>query len=169
MKRQTISTAAILSLAWIWNAPAAAKEFQSHVELDAVVKQALDQNIGAVGGARTPVDRRLKLEKCPESPTVDVRTRSVATIICPPLGWRLSVPLVTFDRVQKRENAAQHIIARGQPVLLVVRRNGFVISRQMIADRKGRLGEVIPVRRTRRSAPILAEITGAGRVSVPQL
>ncbi|VAV91399.1 hypothetical protein MNBD_ALPHA04-1613 [hydrothermal vent metagenome] len=146
-----------------------AKEFQSLETLDLILQQALGRSIGEAGGPRTNVDRRLKLENCPETPRVDTRNISNVIIRCTALNWRISVPLVTATTASRRSFAAEQIIQRGQPVLLVVRQNGFVISRQMIADRKGRLGDVIPVRMTRRSSPILVEITGPGRVTIPRL
>ncbi len=169
MKIKTFTIISTFLTMSIYSPQSMAKEFQSPGALDLILKQTLGRSIGETGGPRTNVDRRLKLKKCPETPTVDTRNISTAIIRCTALDWRISVPLVISRTATHSGFTAEQIIQRGQPVLLVVRQNGFVIYRQMIADRKGRLGDVIPVRTTRRSSPILVEITGPGRVTIPRL
>lgn len=148
-------------------APAQAEGWESLPALEQQLQQFLDKDQGETGGARHGIDRRLKLKKCPASPIIEKRDDGLAIIHCEELNWRISVPLVRDQNAGQRASQSQILVKRGQAILLVVEKNGFAISRQMQADRSGKLGDIIPVRTFRRSQPIMAEITGEGRVTLP--
>ena len=157
-----------VSLLGITFAPQAnAQPIQSLIILEQQLEGFLGKKQGEAGGARRVIDRRLKLAACPELPVIERRSPALAIIRCEPLNWRISVPLKLVDNAANRYTSGRNVVDRGQPVLLVVRKNGFVVTRQMIAGKRGQVGDVIPVRTSRRSPPILAEIIGPGRVSVP--
>lgn len=146
--------------------PAQAQIIESLPALEQKLQQFLGKGQGDPGGARHAIDRRLKLKKCPEAPVLEKRNESLAMIHCAPLDWRISVPLVRSEE-GRHGSASQEMVKRGQTIMLVVQKNGFEISRQMQADRSGGLGDIIPVRTTRRARPIMAEIIGEGRVTLP--
>lgn len=154
---------------WLMNFPAQGKAMESLSVLEKQLELFLDKEQGEVGGAQQPMDRRLRLKKCPMSPVIEKRDNRLAVITCEPLNWRISVPLVRQSNSRGRASQLQMMVKRGQPVLLVAQKHGFLVSRQMQADRSGRLGDIIPVRATRKSRPILAEIVGQGRVALPSL
>lgn len=154
------------ALCWLIGSPAYGQAIESLPALDQQLAVFLGKEQGEVGGARQAIDRRLKLKKCPGSPVIEKRSERLALIRCESLNWRISVALVWQANGGQRMTKSQMLIKRGQPVLLVARKNGFMISRQMQADRKGGLGDIIPVRATRRSQAIMAEIIGEGRVAL---
>ena len=51
----------------------------------------LDKNIQIQANAE-PVDKRLKLAKCPDAPVIIPAIDGGAVVRCPALGWRLHVP-----------------------------------------------------------------------------
>lgn len=165
------------------SAPAYASTFQDTKILDALVAAKLGNEIGEPGGARSPVDRRLKLAQCPETPKVSDGVMDAAIVRCESLGWRVSVPINISNQnslVPARAAAMQSYAAspryspadseiairRGEPVRLTIRKRGFSLSRMMIADRNGRIGEVIPVRADRREQPIMVRVTNMGEATL---
>src|SRR3546814_15539549 len=59
--------------------------------------QAIDNRTAIVAGAmrRTaaPVDRRIKLQRCPEQATITAIDAQTLAVRCPSLGWRVRVPM----------------------------------------------------------------------------
>ncbi|MEW4468434.1 flagella basal body P-ring formation protein FlgA [Parasphingorhabdus sp. JC815] len=146
--------------------PAQGQDVENLSALEQQLQDFLGKPQGVTGGARYGIDRRLKLKKCLAAPVFEKRDESLALIRCEPLDWRISVPLA--DEVNPgHRTGSERMVKRGQPVLLVVEKHGFMISRLMQADRSGGLGDLIPVRAARRARPILAEVTGEGRVALP--
>ncbi|MEO9468430.1 flagella basal body P-ring formation protein FlgA [Parasphingorhabdus sp.] len=144
-----------------------AAEFQNIVQLDKIVADTIGADIGEPGGARSPIDRRLRLGNCPAAPTVEGPVFGAAIVRCASLGWRIRVPLVGETAAINGGSATskrEMLIRRGQNVTLVYKGAGFSLSRQMIADENGAIGEMIAVRRDRRSPRILAEVSGNGQV-----
>lgn len=165
------------------NANTSTGGFQDTKILDALVAAQLGSEIGAPGGARSPVDQRLKLARCPETPSVSNGQMEAVIVRCAALGWRIRVPINISDRssltpgratsspvrgAAPRYAAANNEIAikRGEPVRLTIRKRGFSLSRMMIADSNGRIGDVIPVRADRRERPIMVRITDMGEATL---
>lgn len=172
MIRKPTALTAIAVLAFA-NAPASASDFQDLDALDVAVAASMGAEIGQPGGARAPVDRRLKLKTCPELPTVSGPVLGAAVVRCQSIGWSIRVPLNLEGRAQRTGSAtpsvreARDAVTRGQAVRLTVEGSGYSLSRTMIADRSGRIGDMISVRADRRAKPILARVTGVGEVTVP--
>lgn len=152
---------------------ASASEFQDLEALDVAVAASMGADIGQPGGARAKVDRRLKLKACPDVPTVSGPVLGAAVVRCQPIGWSIRVPLTMQaaaapgPALGRSSNTARDAVARGQAVRLVVEGNGFALSRTMIADRDGKIGDMISVRSDRRAQPILVRVIGMGEVAVP--
>ena len=155
-----------------------AQAIQDLNEIDVLVAATMGAGIGEPGGARAPVDRRLKLKACPVALEVTGPDLGAAAVRCPTLGWRIRVPLdLAAERQQSvsvarpsqgRAAAAQgaEAVKRGEPILLTVDRPMFSLSRVMIADKDGRVGEVIPVRDDPRGKPIFVRIVEPGRATI---
>lgn len=157
--------------------PAMAQAMQNLNEIDILVAATMGAAIGEPGGARAPVDRRLKLKACPVALEVTGPDLGAAAVRCPSLGWRIRVPLdlaaapaqaASSRGAQPRGGAAQgqEGIKRGEPILLTVDRPMFSLSRVMIADKDGRVGEVIPVRDDPKGKPIFVRIVEPGRATI---
>ena len=155
-------------------APALAGNFQDLSDLDVAVSAHVGAQIGEPGGARAPIDRRLKLKACPDAPSVSGPVLGAAVVRCEPIGWSIRVPLLSGG--QANGNAAgagaarqemRDAVTRGQAVRLSVEGRGFSLSRTMIADANGKIGDMISVRADRSARPILARIVAIGEVSVP--
>lgn len=156
---------------------AQAQAIQDLSEIDVLVAATMGAGIGEPGGARAPVDRRLKLKACPVALEVTGPDLGAAAVRCPALGWRIRVPL---DLAAEREQAVAprpgqaralagqgaEAVKRGEPILLTVDRPMFSLSRVMIADKDGRVGEVIPVRDDPRGKPIFVRIVEPGRATI---
>ncbi len=155
------------ALIGISGAPVHGKTIEPLTALEQQLALFLGKQEGEVGGARSNIDPRLRLTKCTQPPMFEMRSKNLVIIKCEPLNWRIPIALVQPVVSSQASSRRQMIVRRGQPVLLIIEKNGFMISRQMHADRNGEIGDIIPVRAARRSSPILVEITGQGRVSLP--
>ena len=154
-----------LSVFQIFPQPLAASSYQSLSEVDNVIAAFLSENRPGENIEHKPIDRRLRLRKCPTVPEVSWRDEGRLTVHCAAIGWRISA--ILSSRSTNRGHRTAHVVVRGQAVMMMVHKAGFSITRQMIADRRGSIGDIIPVRANRRSQPIMAEVTGPGRVALP--
>ncbi|GGB52442.1 flagellar protein [Blastomonas aquatica] len=158
-------------------AQAQAQGIQNLGDIDILVAATMGAEVGQPGGARALVDRRLRLKACPVALEITGPDMGAAAVRCPTLGWRIRVPLdlsaepaqSVATRAPQQRGAAgmgQEGIKRGEPILLTVDRPMFSLSRVMIADRDGRVGEVIPVRDEPRGKPIFVRIVEPGRATI---
>jgi len=172
---------ALLTAAAVLAAPlpalAAGEAIQDLDQLDVLVAAAMGAEIGQPGGARAPIDRRLKLKACPEMPEINGPDMQAAAVRCPSIGWRIRVPLLPIagstpaGQTNTQTNTAQRqggeiVVKRGEPILLTVERPAFTLTRVMIADKDGKVGDVIPVREEPRGTPIFVRIVESGRATV---
>lgn len=175
--RKALVALTLVVPALIQPASAQAQAIQDLNEIDVLVAATMGAGIGEPGGARAPVDRRLKLKACPVALEVTGPDLGAAAVRCPALGWRIRVPLdLAAERAQAaaerslqgRAGAGQGAAAvkRGEPILLTVDRPMFSLSRVMIADKDGRVGEVIPVRDDPKGKPIFVRIVEPGRATI---
>lgn len=175
--RKPLMALSLAPLALVSSAGAQAQAIQDLNEIDVLVAATMGAGIGEPGGARAPVDRRLKLKACPVALEVTGPDLGAAAVRCPTLGWRIRVPLdlaaereqaVAARPGQGRAPAGQGVeaVKRGEPILLTVDRPMFSLSRVMIADKDGRVGEVIPVRDDPKGKPIFVRIVEPGRATI---
>ncbi len=157
-----LASAAALAAA----APVAAAGFSDPADIDRAVAEFTGAAIGVEGGARLPVDRRLKLAECSTRLAVEWYGRAQDTVVvrCPVAGgWRLFVPIESAPAAAP----AQDVIARGEAVSIAVHGKGFTLSRQGEALEGGAIGEWIRVRPvgTKRD-PIRARVLQPGKVGM---
>lgn len=172
MIRSSIS-GSIAVIALLATGPAFAASFQDLAELDVAVAASMGAEIGQPGGARAPIDRRLKLKPCPTAATVSGPVMGAAVVRCEAVGWAIRVPLLLGASQPgsggNNQSAAADTpaVTRGQAVRLTVEGAGFTLSRTMIADATAKVGDMVSVRENRSAKPILAKVTGIGEVTVP--
>lgn len=169
----------LLTLSVLASQPAQAQQkFENLDRIDSLVAMTVGANLGEPGGPMAPVDRRLRLAACPATPSVDGPVFGAAIVKCDALGWRIRVPLVAGGAaaasgpVARYAPAARAIpkeaaVRKGDPVQLMAGNAAFSVSRMMVADEDGAVGETIRVREDKKSAPILAQVVEMGLVRVP--
>jgi flagella basal body P-ring formation protein FlgA len=166
-------------LASLGTAPALAQQkFENLDRLDSLVAMTVGANMGQPGGPVAPVDRRLRLAPCPQTPSVDGPVFGAAVVKCDAIGWRIRVPLVpggavagapspALRRVAVASVPKEALIKKGDPVQLIAGGSAFSISRAMIADEDGAMGEMIRVREDKKATPVIAQVMDLGIVRVP--
>lgn len=153
-------------------AAAASGAFADLNAIDRQVAAFTGAGIGEVGGALTPVDRRLRLQPCRSGVALSWRTtlqESVVVQCGDANGWRLFVPV-------KRPPAAiaapqANAVNRGDAVSIAVSGDGFTVSQPGEAMDGGPVGawiRVRPVSAGRSSSdPMRARIEQPGLVMLP--
>jgi flagella basal body P-ring formation protein FlgA len=65
--------------------------------------------------------------------------------------------------------AAEAVVKKGDPVELIAGNDLFSVSRMMVADEDGEVGQYISVREDRKSTPVSARVERAGVVRAPTI
>ena len=160
----------------LWTSPAAAQSFQNLDQIDSLVATTVGAGVGQPGGPIAPVDRRLRLAACPTLPSIEGPVFGGAIVRCDKLGWRIRVPLAIAAPAYTRAPASAPapvaptrtiLIKKGDPVQLVAGNASFTVSRAMIADEDGAVGEMIRVREDRGSPAVAGRIEPSGIVRIP--
>lgn len=179
----------LLALALVAAAPAAASTgnngaFQSTTEIDMIVAQFTGSQIGEVGGARAPVDARLKLAACREPDLAwNSPAREAVVVRCGAPAWRIFVPVNVLPQPKPQPMAqaprpapvvaappppkVEPIIKRGDPVSLEVEAAGFSISREGIAMNDAVPGGRVAIKTDEKKPPIQAVAVEIGRAKLP--
>jgi flagella basal body P-ring formation protein FlgA len=144
-------------------APALANAPADLTALDRAVGAFTGVPMGQPGGAAGPLDRRLRLARCPAEPMLSWhgQRREAVQLRCPVAGgWTLYVPIVATGAGV----AEAPLIQRGDAVSIVVAGEGFALSQPGEALEGGAGGAWIKVRGLAPKAPVLR-----GRVLRPGL
>lgn len=118
----------------------------------------IDARIAAIGSA-VPVDRRLKLPRCPAPAEIVPVDRNALAVRCPSLGWRILVPLVPPP-----QSPSEPDVRKGDVVELFVEGAGFSVSTAATAVEDGRVGHTVRVRPSDGNAPVSVTVLGPGHV-----
>ena len=150
----------------------------TYADLDAIDRQVAaftGAPVGAVGGAITPLDRRLRLQRCQSSLALSWRGPSKDSVVvqCADVGgWRLFVPVRSapppaFQPPVREPDA----VNRGDALSIAVTGQGFTVSQPGEALESGPVGAWIRVRlatgQRGRGEEMRARIVRPGLVSVP--
>lgn len=173
MIRTTLMLAAIVAVT-----PAAAQTFQNTTLIDKAVAGFTGRAIGEDGGARTPVDTRLKLAACPMV-TMNWRTPAHDSVVvaCPDPEWRIYVPIriaapavVPASPLAPTPPAAAKpviVIKRGDPVSVSAGSSGFAVTREGIAVNDAAAGQRLLIKVQDGKAPIQAVAVEPGKALIP--
>lgn len=168
----------LLALALAVATPAAAQDFQSTPVLDTVVAQFTGKALGELGGARAPVDKRLKLQAC-SAPQLEWRSdaKDAVVVRCMAPAWRIYVPVnaVPQPRVAPVATAqaivapvkAEPVIRRGDPITVEAGAPGFSITRDGVAMGDAAPGARLMVKIDEKKPPIQAVALESGRARLP--
>ena len=154
---------------------AQAQGFENLEMLDNRVAAALGANIGEPGGATTPIDRRLRLQACPQPVEIGEPIAGAVAVRCVPLGWRIRVSIIGAPQAQQSAAARpahaqarpEPVVRRGDQIELVAIADGFTVSTLAVAEQDGVPGARIRVRTERRNAPVIGQVLPDGRVALP--
>lgn len=180
MRHSIITWSLVIAANWIAVVStdrADAQGFQNLDQLDSLVATTVGAGIGEPGGPLAPVDRRLRLAACPGIPSIEGPVFGAAIVRCDKLGWRIRVPLkidrapqqAAYGHPQPVAAPQQRIvlIKKGDPVQLVAGNASFSVSKSMIADEDGAVGEMIRVREDRMSPAVAGRVEADGLIRVP--
>ena len=126
----------------------------------------------AMGRAATPIDRRIKLARCPEQATVTPIDGQALAVRCPSLGCRLRVPMTgpaaesadaAYIPAGRAKPAAPPAIRRGDNVRVTIETDSYSASYGPIATQDGRVGETIALRGDDAKSMLSATVVGPGR------
>lgn len=154
---------------------AAPGDFQSTATLDAVVMQFTGKGVGEEGGARAPVDARLKLAVC-AAPQLEWRSDAHDAVVvrCMAPSWRLFVPVRTPPQAPRPIPAvaapvvkAAPVIRRGDPITVEAGAPGFSITREGVAMGDAAPGARLLVRVDDKKPPIQAVAVEQGLARLP--
>jgi flagella basal body P-ring formation protein FlgA len=145
---------------------AAVEDWQAIDALTATVASAL-------GRTAVPIDRRIRLARCPEPATVTAIDANTLAVRCAPLGWRLRVAM-TGGAAGSSPAAAPFarpapgapVVRRGDNVRVSIDTPSYSISYAAIAVEDGRVGETIALRGSDRKSTLSATVTGPGAARI---
>ena len=139
--------------------------------IDRAVADFTGASIGQPGGAKLPVERRLRLASC--NAPLDLqwfgRDQRSVQVACPTAGWRIYVAVDAGAGGGHRAppQYGQTLVKRGENVSILVRGSGFTLTRQGSAVEDGAQGEWIKVRATgQRTETLRAMVIRPGQVGI---
>ncbi len=150
--------------------------FQSTETLDQLVERFAGAPIGAEGGARAAVDKRLKLAAC-DAPQLSWRSPAEDAVVirCQgPQQWRVFVPVNALPKAAPTAAApapvaakVEFAIRRGDPVMLEAGAAGFSITREGLAMGDAAVGGRVLVKTDDKRPPVAAIALAPGRAKLP--
>lgn len=152
---------AIVAAAASANAQQASEDWQTIDMLTQAVASAM-------GRTATPVDRRIKLARCPEQASVTAIDAQTLAVRCASLGWRVRVPMsgpasATPATAGFAAPSSAPVIRRGDTVRVTLESDTFSVSYSAIANQDGRVGDSIALRGNDPKTILSAIVTGPGR------
>ncbi len=163
----------ILAMSLSISAAAQDGRFADHGAIDAELAAFTGAPVGTPGGARHPVDRRLRLTACPQQLdlTWHGRRADMIRVECNAgSSWRIFVPVNTGAgnaRSGVPEQAPVSVVERGQIISLIIEGRGFSIAQQGEALEDGAIGAWIRIRPEGNREALRARIVTPGRAVIP--
>lgn len=167
------SLALALSLSAPGDAAAQDARFSDLAAIDAELAAFTGAPVGTPGGARHPVDRRLRLAACPQA--LDLawhgRRADMIRVECNAgSSWRIFVPINAGGDTAGAPTAPQvpvAVVERGQIISIAIEGRGFSIAQQGEALEDGAIGAWIRVRPEGNREALRARIVNPGRAVIP--
>ena len=144
-------------IALLYASSAQAQLFEDMSALDAKVASAVGH------GTVKPIDRRLKLARCPEAITLDTTAPSTVIVRCTSIGWRIRVPVAQSVAAL---NAGEVLVRRGETVEIVIKGEDFEIASSGIAIEDGVSGKRIRVKSSTGNGSISGTVAGQSLVYI---
>lgn len=166
-RKMIVSLAALAAGIPATSAQQATEDWQAIDRLTAMVANAM-------GRTATPIDRRIRLARCPEQASVEAIDAQTLAVRCASLGWRLRVAMsgpagqAMAPATFARPAASAPVIRRGDNVRVTIETQSFAISYSAVATQDGRVGETIALRGSDAKNLLSATVTGPGRASLSE-
>jgi len=126
---------------------------------------ALDAQLAAASGnSAKPLDKRLRLARCPAPIRIDPAQQGALVVRCPETGWQLRVAINGAPAADDR--ATPLLIQRGESVQVAIRGEDFTLSYPATAMEGGRKGDHVRVKFPSGGKVLVATVTGQGRVEI---
>ncbi|WP_332803401.1 flagella basal body P-ring formation protein FlgA [Sphingomonas sp. RT2P30] len=170
---------ALLPITLLATAATAAAPYQDTLAIDRAVAAFTGHATGDAGGARTPVDTRLRLANCSMvSLAWRGEARDAVVVTCTEPEWRIFVPVRLGATPTPAPAAAAPtmaaaparlapVIKRGDPVTIAAGTNGFSITRDGIALGDAAPGARFLVKCEGSKNPVQAIAIESGRATLP--
>jgi flagella basal body P-ring formation protein FlgA len=139
--------------------PALAQPLEDMGQLQTRIAARID-----VDPARVTVDQRIKLNKCPEQPSIEAPAMGAVVVRCASLGWRIRVPV--SGGVSGGDAAGAPVIRRGDVVEIAALGPGYAITSSGTALEDGIRGRAIRVRTGQTQPPLTAIVSDVGQVVI---
>jgi len=161
----------LISLLAACAAPAlAADGIIDHASIDQAIQSFTGSAIGMVGGARAPIDRRLRLAACGDV-VINWRTARQDTLVLTCRegpSWKLFVPVVVDgSAVARPADSGGQGIARGDIVSVQVKGEGYSVSQSGEAAEDGAIGSWIKIKLPGKGDMLSAQVVRPGLVLLP--
>jgi flagella basal body P-ring formation protein FlgA len=130
--------------------------------LDARVAVFLGGTPADAGQRAQPVDRRLRMVKCPEGVAIDPPAMGAVSVYCASKGWRLRVSVLGMAAAQP----AEIVIRRGDSVELAYVGSSFDVTTSATALDDGRAGGMVRVKTLTGTSSVTARVRGPGAVAI---
>ncbi len=129
---------------------------------------ALDQRLAEMSGNRAiPLDKRLRLARCPSPAQIESGPQGSLAIRCIPAGWQLRVALSgARETADPSERSSLPIVHRGETVHVAIVGNDFTLSYSGVATEAGRKGDPVRVRFPTSGNVLVATVSGPGKVMI---
>lgn len=126
---------------------------------------ALDAQLAAASGnSAKPLDKRLRLARCPAPIRIDPAQQGALVVRCPETGWQLRVAMNASET--GNDSARPLLIQRGESVQVAIRGDDFTLSYPATAMDGGRKGDAVRVKFPSGGRVLVATVTGHGRVEI---
>ncbi len=156
----------------------AAAPYQDTLAIDRAVAAFTGHATGDAGGARTPVDARLRLASCAMvSMSWRGDNHDAVVVTCTDPDWRIFVPIRVVAQATPAPPVAPvvaaaparvaPVIKRGDPVTISAGSNGFSITREGIAMADAAPGARFLVKCEDSKNPVQAVAIESGRATLP--
>jgi flagellar basal body P-ring formation protein FlgA len=140
-------------------APVHAQDFENLDILEARITEAS----AAVGIQPQTIDRRIRLQRCPETAVIDLHSPEMIAVRCPTLGWRIRVPVLQVKYGSAHEAIA---VRRGEAVKVMIVGDDFSVSYDAMAMDDGAVGKSIRVKFLTNGGFLSATVVGQGKVRI---
>jgi flagellar basal body P-ring formation protein FlgA len=155
---------AIMISLMLYPGRATAQAFEDLPALDAQIVSLLEGDSEMKDAVAAPVDRRLKLVRCPQPVRIEPVQMGAIAVRCLPVGWRIRVPVLF--KTAPDQFIEKKMVRRGDAVELIITGAGFEISTSAVALDDGILDQTIRVKTLTGKAPVIANVRNTGQVAI---